>query len=138
MGILKLNMLKYLALTFISIGCVLADGAANTTDTDQFSDPYEQMKTVDKLLRETISLDKELADLTVKKDAAKKTKTDLETEKADLKTKLEALETKKTKSRTDADELAKVMKEISTEQAKLDKVSDDITAAADALAEVSG
>jgi len=27
MGILKLNMLKFLALTFISIGCVLADDA---------------------------------------------------------------------------------------------------------------
>jgi len=48
------------------------------------------------------------------------------------------LDKKKVKSRTDADELAKVMKEISVEQAKYDKVNDDITAATDALAEVSG
>jgi hypothetical protein len=53
--------------------------------------------------------------LEVKKDAAKKTKTDLEATKADLKKKLADLDKKKVKSRTDADELAKVMKEISVE-----------------------
>jgi hypothetical protein len=96
------------------------------------------MEKVDKLLREAVTLDKELADLTIKKVAAKKTKTDLETLKADLKAKLAALDKKKVKSRTDADELAKVMKEISVEQAKYDKCMDDLTAASDALAEVSG
>jgi hypothetical protein len=73
------------------------------------------MEKVDKLLRKAVTLDKELADLTIKKVAAKKTKTDLETLKADLKAKLAELDKKKVKSRTDADELAKVMKEISVE-----------------------